>query len=210
MAADSATWLIQQIRAGNPDAWEQLIDAYEGRLAAFVRARLSDPHAVEDVVQETLLGFLRSLPHYDDTRNLESYLFTIAAHKIRDHLRRNGRHPLALLADREGSSGASSTTATSEPEDDVRGASSLYASAERMKNEEDRLAAALKLLLDEWREAGDFRRIKCIELLLVCGWGNRDVATKLGLSEQQVANYKFQVVERLARRTRPNEEGSGP
>ena len=38
MAADSATWLIQQIRAGNPDAWEQLIDAYEGRLAAFVRA----------------------------------------------------------------------------------------------------------------------------------------------------------------------------
>ena len=116
MAADSTTWLIQQIRAGNPDAWEQLIDAYEGRLAAFVRARLSDPHAVEDVVQETLLGFLRSLPHYDDTRNLESYLFTIAAHKIRDHLRRNGRHPLALLADREGSSGASSTTsAGSEP-----------------------------------------------------------------------------------------------
>jgi len=209
MAADSTTWLIQQIRAGNPDAWEQLIDAYEGRLAAFVRARLSDPHAVEDVVQETLLGFLRSLPHYDDTRNLESYLFTIAAHKIRDHLRRNGRHPLALLADREGSSGASSTTATTEPEGDARGASSLFASAERMKNEEDRLAEALKLLLDEWREAGDFRRIKCIELLLVCGWGNRDVATKLGLTEQQVANYKFQVVERLARRTRPPEEGSG-
>jgi len=206
MAADSTTWLIQQIRAGNPDAWEQLIDAYEGRLAAFVRARLSDPHAVEDVVQETLLGFLRSLPHYDDTRNLESYLFTIAAHKIRDHLRRNGRHPLALLADREGSSGASSTTsAGSEPEADARGASSLFASAERMKNEEGRLATALKLLIDEWREAGDFRRIKCIELLLVCGWGNRDVATKLGLSEQQVANYKFQVVERLARRTRPEE-----
>jgi RNA polymerase sigma-70 factor (ECF subfamily) len=209
MAADSTTWLIQQIRAGNPDAWEQLIDAYEGRLAAFVRARLSDPHAVEDVVQETLLGFLRSLPHYDDTRNLESYLFTIAAHKIRDHLRRNGRHPLALLADREGSSAACSTTATTEPEGDARGASSLFASAERMKNEEDRLAEALKLLLDEWREAGDFRRIKCIELLLVCGWGNRDVATKLGLTEQQVANYKFQVVERLARRTRPPEEGSG-
>jgi len=208
MASDSTTWLIQQIRSGNPDAWERLIDAYEGRLAAFVRARLSDPHAVEDVVQETLLGFLRSLPHYDDSRNLESYLFTIAAHKIRDHLRRNGRHPLALLADREGSSGASSTTAPGEPPDDGRGASSLFASAERMKGEEDRLAIAIKLLLDEWRQAGDFRRIKCIELLLVCGWGNREVATKLGLSEQQVANYKFQVIERLARRSKPSEEGT--
>ena len=61
------------------------------------------------------------------------------------------------------------------------------------------------LLLDEWRAAGDYRRIKCIELLLVCGWGNREVAQHLQMTEQQVANYKFQVVERLARRSRQPE-----
>jgi RNA polymerase sigma-70 factor (ECF subfamily) len=203
--AESTAWLVQQIRAGNPQAWEELIEAFEGRLAAFVRARIHDPHAVDDVVQETFLGFLRSLPHYDDSRNLESYLFTIAAHKIRDHLRRQGRHPLALLADRDGSSTSSGTSAGSEPEAELRGVSSLFASAERVKGEAERLAAALKTLLDEWRAAGDYRRIKCIELLLVCGWGNREVAQLLQLSEQQVANYKFQVIERLARRSRQPE-----
>jgi RNA polymerase sigma-70 factor (ECF subfamily) len=202
MASDSQAWLVQQIRKGESSAWESLIELYEGRLAAFVRARIHDPHAVEDVVQETFLGFLRSLPHFDDQRNLESYLFTIAAHKIRDHLRRQGRHPLALLADRdklssEGSSGSS------EPRASIRGPSSLLASQERMRAEEERLVSALQLMLDEWRSAGDYRRVKCIELLLVAGWANRDVAKLLDLTEQQVANYKFQVVERLTRRTRP-------
>src|SRR3954453_15465260 len=155
MAADSTTWLIQQIRAGNPDAWEQLIDAYEGRLAAFVRARLSDPHAVEDVVQETLLGFLRSLPHYDDSRNLENYLFTIAAHKIRDHLRRQGRRPLGLLNDRERRDDSQASSGSAEPPARLRGPSSILASAERMAGEEERLVAALSAMLDEWRDAGD-------------------------------------------------------
>jgi RNA polymerase sigma-70 factor (ECF subfamily) len=203
--AESTAWLVQQIRSGSPTAWEELIEAYEGRLAAFVRARINDPHAVEDVVQETFLGFLRSLPHFDDTRNLESYLFTIAAHKIRDHLRRQGRHPLALLGDREKGSSSSVSSGASEPVGTIRGASSLLASAERIRGEEERLTCALQLLLDEWRAAGDYRRVKCIELLLVVGWPNRDVAQYLTLTEQQVANYKFQVVERLARRSRKTE-----
>ena len=36
----------------------------------------------EDVVQETFLGFLTSLPHYDEKRDMEAYLFSIAAHKL--------------------------------------------------------------------------------------------------------------------------------
>jgi RNA polymerase sigma-70 factor (ECF subfamily) len=205
MTSESTNWLIQQIRAGNPDAWEELIESFEGRITAFVRGRLNDPHSVEDVVQETLMGFLRSLPHYDDSRNLESYLFTIAAHKIRDHLRKMGRHPLALLADHDASSTTSTASRASEPAGNLRGASSLFASAERVKNEEERLALALGTLIEEWRAAGDYRRIKCIELLFVGGWANRDVSQFLGLTEQQVANYKFQVVERLARKSREDQ-----
>ena len=40
--ANSDELLIDQIRAGDPDAWQQLIDRYEGRLLAFVTARLHD------------------------------------------------------------------------------------------------------------------------------------------------------------------------
>lgn len=196
MADQTATWLVEQIRAGAPNAWQTLIDLYEGRLSAFVRARLRDSHIVDDIVQETFLGFLRSLPHFDTSRDLESYLFTIAAHKIRDHLRTQGRHPLSLLADFQNSS-----QAPLEPKAAIRGPSSLLASAERLAGEEARLAAALQGLLDQWRANGDYRRIKCIELLLVAGWPNREVARFLDMTEQQVANYKFQVIETLGKRT---------
>lgn len=192
----ASAWLVERIRTGAESAWEELIERYEGRLSAFVRARLRDPHTVDDVVQETFLGFLRSLPHFDSTRDLENYLFTIAAHKIRDHLRKEGRHPLSLLTDIQ------PEDSSQEPKAGIRGPSSMLASAERLQGEEQRLREALSGLLEQWRAAGDFQRIKCIELLFVCGWANRDVAASLDLSEQQVANYKFQVVERLANRLR--------
>src|SRR5437016_1354295 len=102
MPSDSDRLLIQQIRQGDPRAWETLISRYEGRLLAFVQRRLRDRAASEDVVQETFVGFLNSLPNFDDRRELQTYLFTIAAYKLVDHLRKKDRHPQYLLADGAG------------------------------------------------------------------------------------------------------------
>src|ERR1700735_541638 len=88
------TLLTRQVRAGDTHAWRQLIERYEGRLIAFVDSRLRDRAASEDVVQETFIGFLTSLPHYDEKRDMEAYLFSIAAHKLTDHLRQQGRRPI--------------------------------------------------------------------------------------------------------------------
>src|ERR1700704_6817926 len=90
--------LVEQIRAGQPDAWNVLIAQYEGRLLSFVDSRLHRRASSEDVVQETFIGFLTSLPNYDTRRPLESYLFSIAAHKLTDYLRREGRRPVLPLA----------------------------------------------------------------------------------------------------------------
>src|SRR5215207_6845650 len=94
MPSDSDRLLIQQIRQGDPKAWEQLIARYEGRLLAFAERRLRDRATSEDVVQEAFVGFLNSLPNFDEKRELQTYLFTIASHKLTDHLRKVGRHPL--------------------------------------------------------------------------------------------------------------------
>src|ERR1700688_5184927 len=99
MPSDSDRLLIQQIRQGDSRAWETLISRYEGRLLAFVQRRLRDRSASEDVVQDTFVGFLNSLPNFDDRRELQTYLFTIASHKLTDHLRRTGRHPLHPASD---------------------------------------------------------------------------------------------------------------
>src|SRR5262249_61426776 len=42
-----------------------------------------------------------------------------------------------------------------------------------------------------------FARLRCLELLIVKGWANKDVAKYLDLTEQAVASYKFQTVGRL-------------
>ena len=97
--------LVEQIRSGKPEAWTTLIAQYEGRLLSFVDSRLRRRASSEDVVQETFIGFLTSLPNYDTRRPLESYLFSIAAHKLTDYLRREGRRPALPLSSTAASGG---------------------------------------------------------------------------------------------------------
>src|SRR5919106_946961 len=127
--------LVEQIRSGKPDAWNALIAQYEGRLLSFVDSRLRRRASSEDVVQETFIGFLTSLPNYDTRRPLESYLFSIAAHKLTDYLRREGRRPALPLSSASGTSGGPwNLPGTARP------ASSIARSGERRGLEEQALA----------------------------------------------------------------------
>jgi len=183
--------LVRRIRDGEAHAWEELIGRFEGRLLAYVESRVGNRAAAEDVVQESFIGFLTSLPNYDERRPLESYLFSIAAHKLTDHLRREGRRPtLPLLPE---SSGPSDW----EPQAKVRPASSIVRSGERRGLGESALARAIGDHLDHWRRRDDWAKIQCAELLFVRGWANKDVAARLAVSEQTVANWKFEFLTAL-------------
>ena len=188
---DTDALLVKQVRAGDAEAWRQFILRFEGRLLAFVDSRIRDRPASEDVVQETFIGFLTSLPHYDEKRDLEAYLFSIAAHKLTDYLRKQGRRPI----DQFGSDDHG------RPLDEVpgsgRAASSIARSGERKKAEERLLADAMGQLVREWQARHDYDRIRCLELLIVKGWANKDVARYLDIPEQAVASYKFQTIARL-------------
>jgi RNA polymerase sigma-70 factor (ECF subfamily) len=195
MASESDRLLIQQIRQGNSAAWADLIARYEGRLLAFVDRRLHDRAASEDVVQETFVGFVNSLPNFDDRRELQTYLFTIASHKLTDHLRRKGRHPLHPASD-------SPSDILGQQLARQKAASSIARSAERRGLESEAIARGLQAMIRQWQERGEFTRLKVLELLLVKGWANRDVAAFLGVPEQQVANYRFAAVKKLGEQVR--------
>src|SRR5262245_56998561 len=160
MSSESDRLLIQQIRQGDDRAWDQLIARYEGRLLAFVDRRLHDRAASEDIVQETFVGFLHSLPHFDDKRELQTYLFTIASYKLTDHLRRTGRHPLHTVADNPGD-------VLHQQLDEQPAASSMARSGERQALEEEAIARSLGQMLRQWQERGDHLRVQVLELLLV-------------------------------------------
>jgi RNA polymerase sigma-70 factor (ECF subfamily) len=195
MPTEGDRLLVRQIRQGDSRAWDTLIARYEGRLLAFVERRLRDRAASEDVVQETFVGFLNSLPNYDEERELQTYLFTIASHKLTDHLRRVGRHPLLTLSE-------SSGDLLQQQLDRQPAASSLARSQERKELESEAVACSLGKLIQEWKDRGDYLRLKVFELLIVKGWANRDVAAFLSISEQQVANYRFAAVKKLGEQIR--------
>ncbi len=190
-ALDADRLLIARIRKGEEVAWAECIARFEGRLLAFVDSRLRDRATSEDVVQETFLGFLLGLPNYDDQTPPETFLFSIAAHKLTDVLRRKGRRPtLPLLV------GNSQDHAPELPGSD-RMASSMARSRERRATEEHVLREGLANLIGQWLARGDFERLKCIELLFVLGWSNKDAARRLAISEQAVANHKHFVLSKL-------------
>lgn len=183
--------LIDRIRGGDETAWRELIDRYEGRLLAFVDSRLKRRAVSEDIVQDAFVGFLNSLPNYDGRRSLESYLFSICAYKLTDHLRREGRRPAVPLSAGRDSAGQWQIAGS------ARAASSIARSGERQQLEEKALAEALREQVQRWKQRGDWTKLKCIELLFVAGWANKDVAIELDISEQQVANFKFDFIARL-------------
>ena len=188
---DADSLLVERIRQGEDAAWDDLIARYEGRLLAFVESRLGRRGPSEDIVQESFVGFLNSLPNYDGRRPLESYLFSICAYKLTDHLRREGRRPAVPL------SSASDTSGDWQVSDSARQASSIARSGERKQLEERAITEALVEQIDRWREKGEWTKLMCAELLFVRGWANKEVAEELVLTEQQVANYKFDFIARL-------------
>jgi RNA polymerase sigma-70 factor, ECF subfamily len=190
MSSETDRLLIQQIRQGDARAWQDLIERYEGRLLAFVDRRIHDRAASEDVVQETFVGFLHSLPNFDEKRELQTYLFTIASHKLTDHLRRSGRHPMLTASDHP-------SDVLNQQLDSHKAASSMARSHERKTLESDAITRFLGQMLQQWQQRGDHARVKVLELLFVKGMANRDVAALLKISEQQVANYRFAAVKKL-------------
>src|SRR5439155_23213949 len=81
--------------------------------------------------------------------------------------------------------------------DSHKAASSVARSHERKDLESDAVGRSLTTLLDQWRQQGEFVRIKVLELLLVKGWANREVAKFLKITEQQVANIRFAAVKKI-------------
>ncbi|MFP6587111.1 MAG: sigma-70 family RNA polymerase sigma factor, partial [Pirellulaceae bacterium] len=188
--------LVQQIRAGSEDAWQTLIDTYEGRLTAFVRRRLTQASAVEDIVQDTFIGFLTSIPNFDDSRPIQGFLFTICAFKLTDHLRREGRRPTIPI-----NANNSSDSAMQLPGRD-RKPSAIFRSEERKGIETNAIAEIIEQLIQSYKTQQDWLKISTLELLFLRGMKNKVVADKLAISQQVVASTKFEFVDKIKKQLR--------
>lgn len=83
--------LLGQYIAGDVAAFELLVRRHAQEVHQFAARITSDSVAAEDVVQETFLQVHSAAKSFDPARRFKPWLFTIAANKARDSLRRKGR-----------------------------------------------------------------------------------------------------------------------
>jgi RNA polymerase sigma-70 factor (ECF subfamily) len=96
--------LLARYTAGDEAAFHEVVTRYKNSLYAFLRQFLNRRDLIEDVFQETFLQLFTSRDSFDTSRPLRPWLFTIAANKAKDALRkwqRTAAVPIGTLADSE-------------------------------------------------------------------------------------------------------------
>lgn len=103
--------LLEDYRSGDAAALRTLIERHHDALMRFLTRFLSDRQAAEDVFQDAFLQVHLSADSFDVTRRFKPWLFTIAANKARDYLRKSRRnHALDLSAPIGGAGGEGGRT----------------------------------------------------------------------------------------------------
>jgi len=83
--------LIARARAGDENAFEQLVRAFTPGLFRVVRRMSADTGEAEAIIQETFWRVWRALPRYQGDRRFLPYLVTIAVNLLRDTWRKSRR-----------------------------------------------------------------------------------------------------------------------
>ncbi len=192
---EAEEFLLAEIRQGKQTAWSQLVDRYQGRLLAFARSKSGDAANAEDLVQDTLVSFLRALPRFRGEASLETYLFSILRRKIIDSYR-GRRLSLCLLQD-----GVSDDSDASSVVDDIAGSDPTASWYVRRGEDRDikrtALTGALEQLIDGYKLALNFRDLQIVEMLFYCQLRNKDIARIAGVGVNHVAVIKHRCLKEI-------------
>jgi RNA polymerase sigma-70 factor (ECF subfamily) len=83
--------LLDRYAAGDESAFHEIVSRYKNSLYTFLKQFLNRQDMVEDIFQETFLQLFTSRESFDPNRPLRPWLFTIAANKAKDALRKAHR-----------------------------------------------------------------------------------------------------------------------
>ena len=86
---------VRRAVAGDPGAWRELVAAFAPRVQALLVARCGDPDLAEEITQAVFVTIAEKLASYRDLGRFRSWVFQIAMNRLRDEVRRRGRHAKA-------------------------------------------------------------------------------------------------------------------
>ena len=87
--------LVEQVMAGNKNAFNLLVMRYQHRVAALIARFVQDPQEVEDVAQEAFIKAYRALPLFRGDSAFYTWLYRIAVNTAKNYLVARSRRPPA-------------------------------------------------------------------------------------------------------------------
>ncbi len=96
------TSLIKKILGGDRNAFKELIEKYESRVAATVIGMLGPGPEAEDIGQETFIRFYRALGGFRGESSVGTYVTRIAINLCLNEIKRRGRRRTLYVSDGEG------------------------------------------------------------------------------------------------------------
>jgi RNA polymerase sigma-70 factor, ECF subfamily len=90
---------VEALRAGDERIFRELVERYHASLIRVALMYVRTRAVAEEVVQETWIGVLRSLPRFEGRSSLRTWIFRILANQARTRARREARSvPFSSLA----------------------------------------------------------------------------------------------------------------
>jgi RNA polymerase sigma-70 factor, ECF subfamily len=83
--------LLAGLRAGDEQAFAQLVSANDASLRRLARSFVRTAAAAEDVVQETWLAVVRGLDSFEGRSSLRTWIFSILVNRARTHAVKDAR-----------------------------------------------------------------------------------------------------------------------
>lgn len=155
--------LVARARSGDLPAFNSLVLRFQDAVYGLTLRMLGDPASAEDVTQDAFIRAWQRLETYRGG-SFRSWLFTIAANRARDELRRRARRPSSSLDEARDDP----DRADLDPADAGPTAHDLMEQAELRRA----LEVALRALPDDWREVvvlADIQGLDYAEVAAVAG-----------------------------------------
>jgi RNA polymerase sigma-70 factor, ECF subfamily len=95
--------LVSRFRAGEPEAFTELVGRHQHRVYSVCLRVLGDADAAADVAQDTFLIVLRKLDGFRGDAAFTTWLHRVAVNACYDELRRRRRRPMLHVAADDGS-----------------------------------------------------------------------------------------------------------
>ena len=94
--------LVERARKGDRDAFRELVERYQRKIATLALGMLRNREDALDVVQETFTKAFQSLDRFKGDASFYTWTYRIAVNLCIDHQRREAKMPLANPEPREG------------------------------------------------------------------------------------------------------------